>query len=295
MRSEPMALYQIFYDDDSSFSSPAASSAMLEALARSRYISRKSDLLVINDRFSDLAQRGMSKRLKKNQMLLSDFAHKCSMLVLIINTHASPANGGLLYDPKKVMSLQVILDYVCPQEVYSKFTTRVLFIVCCGGFVQHSLHELKESSALFSTVFAFDAPSLDPITISNHFISTVLDFHVFGREHVSKALERALKPEVLSHTSVYAGWDGQLRRISDAAWRRRPNGVDIRCCGQAAKYISTVTGNDFITFHCQQSQHKGARTFRVRALKDNKPYQYFVGHRGKPRYMVSIVHREGDK
>lgn len=128
---------------------------------------------------------------------------------------------------------------------------------------------------------------LDPLSISAHFVSTVLDYGVFGWESIWQSLQRAAKPEVLAHTSVYAGVSGKMFRIRSAALRRRPNGEDIRCCSQVAKYVKGMAGR--VLFRCRQRSHVGSRLFTVRLLlpEDGKRWIYESG--GHHRYIVDAL------
>lgn len=142
-------------------------------------------------------------------------------------------------------------------------------------------------SKRFGAVFAFDAPMLDPLLISNHFVTTILEFSVFGRETVWQALQRSAKPDVLFHTSVYAGIGGDMFRMASAPLRRRPNGQDVRCCNQMAKYVR-LTGNRAI-YRCCEPAHRGARIFGVELLLSEENKRWILGRTGRDRALLELI------
>lgn len=154
------------------------------------------------------------------------------------------------------------------------------------------------SSAYFQTVIAFGADNVDPLTVSTHFISTFLNFHIFSCEPVQKAVMRAFKHEVSSHTSVYIATEGDVLNLVDASWRRRPNGEDIRCCNQVPKYVNTteIRGEITIKFRCQQRHHIGPKNIRVTPLQDLEGVRRFVGNKGDlHRFLIKSVKHEGGR
>lgn len=152
--------------------------------------------------------------------------------------------------------------------------------------IQHT-DVLGNASGQFTHVFAFDAPLLDPNWISCHVVTTILDFSVFGCDSMWKTLQRVAKPEVLFHTSVYLGTSGDVYRLRLAPIRRRPNGVDICCCNQAATYLKMV--GERVKFRCRQKTHRGFRNFTVPLLPAEDGKRWIGGTWGKDRYLIDIL------
>ena len=120
------------------------------------------------------------------------------------------------------------------------------------------------------------------------FVTSLVDYHIFGQESVWTAIYRGLKQDIMAHTSIYIGQDGNIQKIVDAPWRRKPNGDDIRCCLQLAKYVGTDrTGS--IKFRCCEPNDLGPRTIRVTPLPTMTGVRRFLGQKGGTRYMISHV------
>ncbi|KAI0716937.1 hypothetical protein C8Q76DRAFT_616816 [Earliella scabrosa] len=289
MSDTPLMLYQLFLDNDQQFNVHAQSTSILTSMVRSRFIGREHGLLVLERPFKDLADRSVATRRKQDRATIElMFFSACqSDVIVVINTHASPQDGGLLYGAKKTTSLEAIINRVLGDDFPTSTLRRsVLFILCCGGFVQHSLGELRAMSKRFSAVFAFGAPILDPILVTSQFVTSIVDYYIFGQESLLTATMRALKQEVMKHTTVYIGSEGAVKRVVDAPWRRKPNGIEIRCCQQVPKYMGTDR-NGQIKFRCRVPSHTGRRTFRVEPLSPLKGIRQFWGRRGGSRYMLS--------
>lgn len=140
----------------------------------------------------------------------------------------------------------------------------------------------------FGAVFAFGAPVLDPILTVSQFVTSVVDYFIFGQEGLWSAVRHTMKQEIMKHTSIYVATSGTAWKISDASWRRRPNGEDIRCCQQPAKYCGTEKSG-MIKFRCKEPSHTGTRTFRVSPLAPATDVRRFWGDKGGPRYMIAKV------
>ena len=184
----------------------------------------------------------------------------------------------------------------------------MLVVLSCGGFVQHSLPEMRSvrycvdypssgygltvsrpiSSKSFTATLAFGAAALDPILVMGQFVTSAVDYYILGQEDLWTAIHRSLKQEIMQHTSIYVSCGGKIYKIVDASWRRRPNGEEVRCCQQAAKYIKTDSSGR-ITFRCREPEHQGTRTFRVEPLPALLGIRRFFGRRGGSRYMISVV------
>ncbi|KAI0685040.1 hypothetical protein C8T65DRAFT_592892 [Cerioporus squamosus] len=294
MSVTPLVLYHVFLDEGQSFNVHEASSATLTGMVRSRFIGREAGLLILESRFQDLADRSVIKQLKSHRLGLEDFTRsRMCDFVLVINTHASPNDGGLLYGKRKTTSLEVIVSHILgefgsPAAMASRFRRTMLVVLSCGGFVQHSLSEMRSMSRSFTAVLAFGAAVLDPILVMGQFVTSTVDYYVMGQEELWTAIYRSLKQEIMQHTSIYVGCGSTIHKIVDASWRRRPNGEDVRCCQQAAKYIKTDRSGR-ITFRCREPEHQGTRTFRVEPLPALLGVRWFLGKRGGSRYMISVV------
>ncbi|KAI0715457.1 hypothetical protein C8T65DRAFT_643740 [Cerioporus squamosus] len=286
MSNTPVALYQLYCEDDERFNVHRSSTSILENMLRSRFISRESGLLVLNRGFHDLADRRVVADLKRHRLALEDFAgsRPCD-LIMVLNTHASSSHGGLLYGHGKSTGLPTMLDHVLgttvPVELFRK---SILFVVACGGFIEHSMEELRVMSSKFSVAIAFDAPSLDPILVVSQFVTSVVDYYVLGQEDLWPAIRYALKQEIMKHTSICVGEKGHIYRVSDAPLRRKPNGEEVRCCRHIAKY--TGCDGQFITFRCRVKDHPGPRNFRVKLHLAAPGFREIWGHRGGQRYIV---------
>jgi hypothetical protein len=144
------------------------------------------------------------------------------------------------------------LNHVLDSTILAVFRTRILFLNVCGGHLQKGVEDFKRTrhdalltvrlqwyrwicSLPYSSAFAFGAPIVDPLVTAMHFISVVVEFHVFANETVNKATKRGTR-SILFHTSVYLA-NQEIYHLQDAALRLRPNGKDIVCHGQPARFI----------------------------------------------------------
>ncbi|KAI0349120.1 hypothetical protein OH77DRAFT_161250 [Trametes cingulata] len=184
-----------------------------------------------------------------------------------------------------------MIRHIACRRSWPAFEKKLLFVLSCGGLVEHALRKVRDASDDFTAVFAFGAPMLDIGRISRHFASTILDYHIFGQETLWKAFERTAKPEVMHHTSVYLGEGGKVHRMRVASVRHRPNGEDARCCDQPAKYQRRHRDGRCI-YRCLQAHHpKGRpRTFYVRleegTSKDGGCRS--IGGRGQLRCIIEL-------
>jgi hypothetical protein len=112
-------------------------------------------------------------------------------------------------------------------------------------------------SASFTSAFAFGAPVIDPFLTAIHFISVVLEHHIFSNESAIKVAQRGARM-ILGHSSVYVANNSAFYCLQDATIRFRPNGEEIRCHGQPARYIrkTRVAGNEVVVFRCSQPEHE---------------------------------------
>ncbi|TFK79906.1 hypothetical protein K466DRAFT_504806 [Polyporus arcularius HHB13444] len=297
MSSTPVVLYQLYceVEENQSFSVQRSSTSVLESMLRSRFISRENGLLVLNRGFHDLADRKVVADLKRNRNTLRDFSerlarsHTCD-LIMVLNTHASALDGGLLYGNGKSTSLPAMVEHVLgDRRPTDQFRRSILFVVCCGGFVEHSMEEMREIGHKFSAVLAFGAPALDPILVMSQFVCSVADYFILGQEDLWPAIRHSLKQEVMKHTSVYVAKHGDIYRVSDAPLRRRPNGVEVRCCRQLAKYMGCDRTGKVIKFRCQVPNHAGPRVFRVEVHVASAGHREIWGGKGGPRYLLERV------
>ena len=135
-------------------------------------------------------------------------------------------------------------------------------------------------------MLAFGTHVLDPILVMAQFMTSVVDYYFLGQEDAWTAVYRAVKQEIMQHTSIYLGLDGKVHRIMDASWRRKPNGEEVRCCQQVAKYVRTDPDGK-IRFRCREPNHQGPRTIHIVPLSAVAGVRRFIGGRGGARYMIS--------
>ncbi len=83
------------------------------------------------------------------------------------------------------------------------------------------------------------------------------------------------------------GMSGKIFRMRSAPISRRPNGVDVRCCSQVAKYLED--GDYRIKFRCLQPEHRGPRNFYITLLLDEVDNRWIVGVRKRDRAMIDCV------
>jgi hypothetical protein len=191
--------------------------------------------------------------------------------------------------------------------VVKLFSNSLMFFNACGGHLQKGLDDfraarsglllirqiqfLTSNSFPFTSAFAFGAPTIDPLFTAIHFISVVLEHHIFSDESAIKVAERGARG-VLTHSSVYLA-HGSIYCLQDAAIRYRPNGEEIRCHRQPAKYVGKckIAGDDAVIFRCSQPDHDSSsphgRKFVVKLLRNVSNLRRFVGH--QPRIMITVI------
>ncbi|KAI0370439.1 hypothetical protein BV20DRAFT_944246 [Pilatotrama ljubarskyi] len=288
MSTDCLVFFSVFYGSGAQFNFHEAACMILEHVCRSRYIGREKDLLIVRCSFTDLAERKTVHELRNIRQEIVNFVRtRKTQLVVAINTHADAMHGNLTFRPGHSAPLDAFIDHTCGDLVLTEFTNSMLFALCCGGLVKRALAQVREASKRFASVFAFGAPALDPILISAHFATTVLDFHVFGRESLWNTIQRAGKPEVLNHSDVYMAIRGDIFRMRSACLRRRPNGDLIRCCNQIPKYQCRIGSR--IRYRCLQPAHRESRTFWVKMLPVEAHKRWIIGETGKDRYMIELV------
>jgi hypothetical protein len=161
---------------------------------------------------------------------------------------------------------------------------------CSAECLVASLLITSKQSASYSSAFAFGSPIIDPLVTVMHFISVILAFHVFANESIIKATERAAR-NILSHTSVYLA-SKEIYHFQDAALRFRPNGRDILCHGQPARYIkkTSIANEPVIVFRCSHPDHPAegprGRKFIVKTLGSSDSVRFVEGC---PRIMVTTL------
>ncbi|KAI0352072.1 hypothetical protein OH77DRAFT_1498132 [Trametes cingulata] len=289
MSAAALVLWQIYYQPPgSSFNVHKSSTDVIDGTVRSRFIGREEHLLALETPFYHLGNRAVMKALRNCKERIMQFVkshHIDVELVVVINTHADPRGGGLLYAPGAVTTLDSIIQHIFGEFGFLSFRQSVLFLLCCGGLIKQAASEVRRASEKFQTVFAFGARMLDPIATSCHFIATVLDFYVIGRDTLLYSLQRAAKPEVLVHTSVYVCLSGaKILRMRWACLRRCPNGYEIRCCEQEPKYMQALRNR--IKYRCTESVHQGPRTITVYLLPAVEGKRWILGTAGRDRYIV---------
>ena len=125
-----------------------------------------------------------------------------------------------------------------------------------------------------------------------HFISVVLEHHIFAHEPTIKVAERATR-SLIKYSAVYFSHQMKHFCLRDAAIRFRPNGDDIRCHNQFPKFVRTtqVGDNNAVIFRCSHPEHDTSgphgRKFAVELLPDEPPLQKFIGT--QPRLMLTTI------
>ncbi|KAH9856398.1 hypothetical protein C2E23DRAFT_722272 [Lenzites betulinus] len=288
MSRMPLVLFQVYYQEDKPFDTIHASCDIIEHTVRSRFVGREHDLLALRCGFQHLGSKQSLKEITRcNRRIVEFMSSRSTDIVIVLNTHADAEDGGLVYSPNSTASLDAILKHVYGTIAPIHTAKSMLFLLCCGGLVRHAPTEIRRASEQFGAVFAFDAPTLDPILASNHFVTTIMEFSIFGEDSVWQALRRSAKPDVLFHTSVYAGIGGTIYRLCSAPLRRRPNGEDIRCCGQMAKYVKSSC--DRVLYRCCQPAHWGSRFFRVALLPEVENERWIIGRSGWDRALLERI------
>ncbi|KAI1782726.1 hypothetical protein LXA43DRAFT_1103501 [Ganoderma leucocontextum] len=272
----------------------SAGGCIIELQARSRFVAREHDLLVLRCPFKHLGDATSNAQLEHCRQLAADFSRsRTTDIVMLISTHASSNDGGLLYKPGGLVSLNEMLKHILGTMSLRMFNKSMLFVLCCGGLVRHDFQEVRDATRWFEGVFAFDAPLLDSIHICLHFVSTVLDYGVFGEESIWSSFLRATKFEVVKHADVYLAVENTVYRARDAKWRRSPNGEIIKCsvCDKEAKYGEYLERSNIIKFRCCVDGHPSnvPRNIYVNLLQEEPRKRWILGGRGQPRFMIDLV------
>jgi hypothetical protein len=149
----------------------------------------------------------------------------------------------------------------------------------------------------FHSVFAFGAPVVDPLLVMTTFLPTVMEFHIFSRQAVITATERALH-NFGYHSPVYLciSADGKVYRFRPAPHKYAPNGNEdeVRCCGKfplMKGFEKDKRGRKVaVKFRCIESQHPNEkpRKFRVEMLPNRGASHWFVDHRTQ-RFIAEVV------
>jgi hypothetical protein len=155
-----------------------------------------------------------------------------------------------------------------------------------------TLDKFLSFSLLFTSSFAFGANVVDPLVTSMHFISVVLEHHIFAHESTVKVAERATRG-FIKYSSVYFSHQTRHFCLRDAAIRFRPNGEEIRCHNHLPKFVckTRVRNNNAVIFRCSRPEHDASgphgRKFAVELLEDEPPLRKFIGD--QPRLMMTAI------
>ena len=112
-----------------------------------------------------------------------------------------------------------------------------------------------------------------------------MDYYILGQEELWPAIRHSLKQDIAQHTSVYVGEGRHIYKISNASFRRKPNGEEVRCCRQVAKYMGCDRRGETAKFKCKVAGHPGTRTFRVKVRPETAGSRVW-GAKGGQRYIV---------
>ncbi|KAI1785682.1 hypothetical protein LXA43DRAFT_899252 [Ganoderma leucocontextum] len=286
LSSSPLVLFLLYYKENATINPLEIACDSIEGTVRSRFVAREDDILVLRCGFSHIGDDASRAALEVCCTKLATFVNARQSnsvnLVMMLNTHARPSDGGLLYKPEKVATLDAMLDTICHGILFSSLRQSMLFIPCCGGLVKHALREIANANDRFGSVFAFGAPSLDPVLISNQFIANILYLSIFGREKVIHAFYRAATVPVLHHTPVFVAINKCVYRIRIAHLRSRPNGEELRCCNQTPQFRKVEKGHT-VLYRCQADHHDElagtGRYFRVRLLEPEANRRWIYGEK----------------
>ena len=111
----------------------------------------------------------------------------------------------------------------------------------------------------------------------------VLQYHIFGNESLIDTLGRA--SGILQETAVCFVWKQKIYSMQAACKRRRPNGMQVMCCGMEAIYVRQSITQCF--FKClNKVAHTGNLRFPVDLLT-TKPPERWVLEIGTRRIIIA--------
>jgi hypothetical protein len=133
----------------------------------------------------------------------------------------------------------------------------------------------------------------DPVLAAIHFTSTVLDYHVFGGEAISKVMFCVAQNFLFHARSIYVSRGGKIERYTLAPLCREPNGVPVLspCCKFQASFLRRcLRVNNVLIFRCKYPNHPQdkERCFEVNLIPKNGCGYYFIEGLGQ-RVFVKIL------
>ncbi|RDB29852.1 hypothetical protein Hypma_014054 [Hypsizygus marmoreus] len=224
-----------------------------------------------------------------------------SRLIVLLQTHADPSDGGLVYGSGKTLSLDLFLSTGLKGISLSNrtyFSNTVLFLNVCGGFLEHNSSAIDSAARSFGfrTIVALTGQSVDGLLASKSLFYTVLDHHVIGKETVLRALERSASIDLLSMTSVRVWTEGVSYILQGAALRTRPNGAVLHCgqCSQALVFKRTLSPSSAL-YRCRSGipHPAGLSKSFVLPLVGNDDAVKVTGSLNFPcRYVIKVVNHD---
>ncbi|KIM73202.1 hypothetical protein PILCRDRAFT_829323 [Piloderma croceum F 1598] len=261
----------------------------LQSIIESRYLGAESHLKIIDVPFTHLGNE--TRELKVKQQIIQSFARERDCrLVFTIHTHSDPGTGFLQWSPRDMVSFTEIVEHVLGTTALSDFTNSLLFLVTCGGVVDHCLQDIRRwSNNKFRAVIAFKAPNLDASEATCAFLKPVLVYHLFEKHPLISAVQRALSEDFLRHTDIYVATDGRITLLRNAPMRSRPNGLDIYCCGQVPKYQNHGKVANVVRYLCKSPAHIGGRYLKVVLENPHHFVSIPIVTGGRFRYMMKML------
>ncbi|PPQ78670.1 hypothetical protein CVT26_005504 [Gymnopilus dilepis] len=257
MNTDPIIMLSVYCNETTH---SKASICVLEGLLDGLFRAKESHLLNFTLPFTDLAKRQEIKQLQAFNSLMRDFlgSRTNCRFVLLLQTHADPISGDLLFGPNKVTSLDMILRQLLTLPP-TGCGNSILLLNSCGGFIKHNKDKLPHIATEFgfNAIFGLTGHSVDPLLVSKSLFYNIIDLHLVGGESLQKVLQRSANTELLSHTSITAYIQGSVYTLVGASLRHRPNGVPICCpqCEQPASFVSLSCNNTIAKFRCRQLFH----------------------------------------
>ncbi|KAF9521366.1 hypothetical protein CPB83DRAFT_900810 [Crepidotus variabilis] len=300
--TSPLIMLSVFMDDGKHFVSAVN---LIEGQMTGYYHGKESESLIISLPFKDLGCSQISKEIKSIRTQMQTFVkkHPHCRLVFLLQTHADPASGNLIYGPKKGAPAEAVLDILFPGRFLPslKLSKSTLLLNTCGGFVAFNPRGLSEIGNLksFDAAFAPDGPNIDPLLVARALFYPIVDFYVMGQEPVAKVLKRCAQVELLSHAAALAWNRGSLYRLQGAPLRHRPNGTPIRCsiCSQPGDYHTFIKETGQVVFRCRfqnkehASKNNEKRKWAVQLLQNDVGREILEPRNGHYR---SILFKESD-
>ncbi|RDB23072.1 hypothetical protein Hypma_009872 [Hypsizygus marmoreus] len=293
-----LILYSIYWNETQHSRSAAT---FLEGQLSGLFYGKESECLMLQCPFTDLA--AVRKILKKNLAAMRQFMKfGPTRLVVLLQAHADPTHGDLIYADKRATNLQTFIKEAFKDlsfKDHTAFPNSLLFLNACGTFIQSNPGALESAVEMFGfqTLIAFSGRSVDVMLTTKTTVYDMIDFHVVGREPVLKALERSAGTALLSNTSVVCWTAGEMYLLVGASFRDQPNGIILACphCSDLLKYVAMDDKNTLGVYRCWGTSHPSGhdRAFEVEILQPNSTRKIGgdLGRQGRCRYIIYTLPR----